>query len=989
MEMQNLANILRCLTLMGALLLPAILPAQVLPFKTYTQRDGLISKYVHTIVQDTRGYLWIGAGEGLSIYDGYEFDNHRSSGNQSLHSILTLSESRTHGSGSMWIGTHLGGGLVLFSRGSFTPFAQQDLRGRSISSVVEDAAGNVWCATDSGLYRIASGETSAHELNSQRTHQVTAPDDRTILALLQSSLRRYSLSGEFLDSLGIPGATCMLAGQGGRLWVATGSRELLQITDMSVRERIPLPSGRVKGMSQDADGTVWLASSQGLMKVLHGGDSSYSVTTYTAAHGLASTDIHDVHVDREENLWIATWGGLQMLPPNATTLIPIDTLPFDRFYQPLAVDVTGRFWAVTVGGILELTVADSLTHTFHGESDLRLSSQPTGVKFDHQGRLWVADGNRVFHVYDVNRMRGSTTLTKRRQFQASISDERTRLIAFLPDRKGNLWCSLSPVGVAVFDSTFRHLRTLTQADGLRAGDMRDMMQDRRGRVWLGGMGGGIIIADGGPSPLTFLQAQDGLPDEMIRSLHQDREGRIVIGTRIGGLVRYDDTTFTQLTNENGLISDCVWGIAEDNVGRYWLATQAGLQSVDKASFTPNASPAVMTGEATIACAVNEDVVAAYRYGSILIVSLKDRKRVSVAPPIHITKFLVNGEPVDTREAHRFSYSMNTCALEFTGIQLSDAKALRYQYRILEADTNWSAASSDRGLTLPNLAPGQYTIEVQAVTAQGLESSHPASVAFTILPPPWRSWWAYGMYALIALAGGFAWRRYEINRIRREDRLEAERRENALRIELEKQQTRMQIARDLHDEVGSTLSSITLFAQAIAEKKSNDKRLLSLISEGSSRAKEAMRDIIWSLDAANDDWETMLVKFRRFASDLLENKRIEHSIDLDIPSSASSIDPHRRRHFWLLFKELVANIVNHSQCGQAQISLTMKEGVLCLRVEDNGRGFNEATVNAGNGIKNIRSRAATLGGTAELSTTPGGGTRWKVSFPLFTNSQKTT
>jgi signal transduction histidine kinase len=372
---------------------------------------------------------------------------------------------------------------------------------------------------------------------------------------------------------------------------------------------------------------------------------------------------------------------------------------------------------------------------------------------------------------------------------------------------------------------------------------------------------------------------------------------------------------------------------------------------------------------------------------------------SIPPPIHITRLEVNVRPVQINNPLTFSHDLDTWTFKFVGISFREDSGLRYQYRLLDHNPEWSPPDAQRTVTLAELPPNTYRFEVRAIDSKGLQSVQPAWVAFTILPPFWKTWWAYFTYGVLMLAAVVLWRRHEIRKIRRKEREEAMLREVQLKAEmaevraraaetkqeLEKQQTRMQIARDLHDEVGSTLSSITLFAQAIRKgdktNEGNSGKLLSLISESSSYAKEAISDIIWAIDPGNDSWENLTAKLRRYASDLLESKKIVHTIEMDVPSQPCSIDPQRRRHLWLLFKEIITNVVKHSSCTEAHVRLSIDESHITITVEDNGVGFDSNAVHEGNGLRNIRSRGEILGAGVGLASKPGAGTRWTIGLRL--------
>ena len=205
-----------------------------------------------------------------------------------------------------------------------------------------------------------------------------------------------------------------------------------------------------------------------------------------------------------------------------------------------------------------------------------------------------------------------------------------------------------------------------------------------------------------------------------------------------------------------------------------------------------------------------------------------------------------------------------------------------------------------------------------------------------------------------------------------------------RKELEKEQVRNRIARDLHDELSATLSSIYFFSEALKGKEkdpSGHGRYVDLIAEGATDAQEKVQDIIWSINSANDSWEELLIKCRRFASDLLDSKEIDYEIDLPDNLPQPAIDMEQRRDFWLMFKEIVTNIARHSRANGAFFGLSRDGDFLKLEIRDDGIGFEASQSTHRHGLKNIRTRAEKLGATCQLQTAPDRGTHWTILMEI--------
>lgn len=308
------------------------------------------------------------------------------------------------------------------------------------------------------------------------------------------------------------------------------------------------------------------------------------------------------------------------------------------------------------------------------------------------------------------------------------------------------------------------------------------------------------------------------------------------------------------------------------------------------------------------------------------------------------------------------YEDNQLRFTFAAASYIKPEDTEYRVRLDGFDDSWSSWTNEGFIDYTNIPEGNYTLRVQSKNlydVQGLE----ATFSFSILPPWYRTLWAYFLYIL--LFGGILYAAHYVR----------------VRQILKIQNIRNRIAGDLHDEVSATLSSISYFAQAV-ERGPEEKRgrFVSLISESADDAKDKITDIIWAINPEHDDWERLMAKCRRFASDLLEIKGIKHQIDIsDQISGKPKVEV--RQHFWLMFKEILTNAARHSGATQVNITIRKKGNKLVLIVQDNGDGFNLNITERGNGLNTIKKRAEKVGASAELNSEEGFGTRWSLKVDL--------
>lgn len=305
------------------------------------------------------------------------------------------------------------------------------------------------------------------------------------------------------------------------------------------------------------------------------------------------------------------------------------------------------------------------------------------------------------------------------------------------------------------------------------------------------------------------------------------------------------------------------------------------------------------------------------------------------------------------------------ALRFTYAASSYIDETQNSYSVLLEgfDSDWSSWTTENQKDYTNIPEGDYVFKVRSknvLEAEGILDS----ISFSVLPPWYRTWWAYIIYLLSA--GGILYAGF---RIRLEQLLKVER-------------MRTRIASDLHDEISATLTGISYFAEAVDkdDDDQNKKRFVTLIRESASDAKEKITDIVWSINPEHDDITAFLARCRRYASDLLESKGIQYK--MEIPEKyPGKLPMDYRQHFWLIFKEILTNAVRHSGASQLNIRIHIKKGALSLLIQDNGHGFNETEQVQGNGLSNIRRRAEQMNASVDFDSDPDYGTRWHISINI--------
>jgi two-component system, NarL family, sensor histidine kinase UhpB len=199
--------------------------------------------------------------------------------------------------------------------------------------------------------------------------------------------------------------------------------------------------------------------------------------------------------------------------------------------------------------------------------------------------------------------------------------------------------------------------------------------------------------------------------------------------------------------------------------------------------------------------------------------------------------------------------------------------------------------------------------------------------------------------------------------------------------LEIEKVRNNIARDLHDDIGSTLSSINILSQvALTEKNGDTQNYLQRIGNQSARMMEDMGDMVWSINPRNDSMRQIIIRMREFATEVFELKSIEYRLSESVEEGLI-LNADQRKNLFLIFKETINNAAKYSQASEVEINLQQQDHTLIMFIKDNGQGFDEQKVKAGNGLRNLHERAKEINATLILKSAVGKGTEVELKVPI--------
>lgn len=524
--------------------------------------------------------------------------------------------------------------------------------------------------------------------------------------------------------------------------------------------------------------------------------------------------------------------------------------------------------------------------------------------------------------------------------------------------------------------------------------------DPTGRLWLASEGGHLDVvwqdtlgsACPGCLPPTLRTALDSLnARRVVAGTTADPYGRIWVTVATGGLgVLWPEAggrwAWHLYGEEEGLLSQSVSTVTVSPDGqRLWLGTYRGIQGLRLAPGPPRIIPFVELRardglEGEIVSAVMEDkqgyLWAALVQGRIHRLDWQALVARRSSPPVRIERVELNGQAIAAWEQGLRLRDGDRLGMAVVPQTYRQPLRVRLEYRLAGRDTTWIDLGTGRQLALAALPEGQYALEARAVR-EGQPPGPPIMLSLIVVPPFWRTPWFATLMALILGLLAFT-----IHRVREGRRRAAE----ALRL---------RIATDLHDEIGSGLTQVTLYSELIRrtaegtadtdQREDADARVsawAARVGQQASALSGAMRDVVWAIRPEEDAWEALELRMKDAAVALLAPHDIEVDMAGEVEGSPPMmLTPEMRQNVLLFFKEAIHNAARHAAPSRVEVRWHLTRHALSLCIADDGRGFDPATARQGLGLTSLHRRAEVLGGTFVLTTAPGEGTRLQLDVPL--------
>lgn len=954
--------------------------------------NGILSLF-----EDKVGNIWIGTSQGVlnkydrrkaafthyNIIDGikteadpdekyYDFPLPYSRNSENSITAIAVDDK-----GIVWIGTW-GKGLVKFNpvenkiqHYHYNENEPEGFHSNRVKSIIADNNGVVWVATlGGGLYKIISDGNKDQIYHYRKSTNPNSLNDDRLVSL--------SLDSE------------------GNLWIGTYNKGLYMLSKKNQQlnpakakfEKFFFqPLNIITSIIQSIDKSIWFATlGSGVFKLdpQRKNISSFKNDPLNP-NSIVKNEVLSVFEDRSGSIWIGSNLG------KGINKLEVSTVKFKQINKDLKKlnglnddvvwaiyqDIDLNIWVGTYKGGLNKIDAKRKKYSYYKinqelREGLNVDNHIRAIFDDSNGNLWLGTYNGGIKKFN----KASAAITSfLHDSNDSTSIGANQVQAIFMDSSKNLWVGtfgggLNKILASDFASgiiRFHNFKNnVLNPFSISDNRIYSIFQDRKGTLWVGTFGGGLNKFDDKTERFISYKKIKGdessLNDNRVMTIFEDSMNNLWIGTYGGGIQKFNRQTekFSQLTGRNRINSSVVYGILEDDNKNLWLSSDNGLikynlqteyitlydlhDGLQSMEFSGGAYFKSLEGEMFFG-GVNG-------FNYFHPDSIIDNQYI---PPVVISSIKIFNEPVRKEtDSLELSYSQNFFSFEFAALDYTNPADNQYAYKLEGFDDDWHyVGAQQRIVNYSNLLPGEYVFIVKGSNNDGMWNNVGTKIYLKILPPFWRTWWF--LTAAVILVAFII---YYLSTMRYR---------NLLAIE----KLKGKLAADLHDNVGSGLTEISILSELATHQlksaSSEDSKHLSKISEKARHLVDIMSDIVWMVNPKRDSFYHLMLRLKDTYSDLLNMSEISFKTSNLEKLRSMKIPMEYKQNLFLIFKEGINNAIKHSKCKKISLEANLIKEKLELVLKDDGIGIDKEIKSRGDGINNMINRAKFIEGNLEIDS----------------------
>lgn len=993
--------------------------------RSYNTTSGLSDNNVTCIVKDHYGFIWVGTKDGLNRFDGREFQVFQYQARSNSVCGNNISCLEITDDSLLWIGTASNGFCSYdYRTNQFKSFTSQNskLRVDNINDLVFDRRRNcLWIALNNGglqQFDLSKMQINPKIFSYNTYYAVAVKDSLAFFAGITESLKTLNYLGKAIINADGNGQTIntIYIDTDSRIWCGAWDNALHLFNQQGKRLNSYVFDGtnKLKSIGEEIisitgdDENIWCGTKSSGILIFN--KSSKTFLKNISFTQKINTRVNDLYRDPQNRIWIATENGLLVydsqlnlfktehlpVPKNVTSCKVNDRIITDNGLD-LVISQCGLFYRYSKNesykfkDIYYKNEKQELYSIIQNKNgDIFIGSNRTVFKFNtkdlscHPIELHKNLSNLFFYFASASPINSLASININNS-ELLLASFYGYFITLIDLKKHNL-----------FHLSQDSASTIAGLDNLS----RKLFVDSKNNIWICGKSKGISFLDlNNTSPLNnYAPFYDKIISWHVNPANWQKNinNTALKITNVYDIVENNDGTYWLTTQGTGLVhfdknnknnpfamtlSDItsMQGLTQTGDSLLWIITSSGIlkfHTKTKRFKLFDSNNGIQQNIAGYFFKKNKflpDEVSVGFNGGFISFNPRQFSSPKEKCEIQFTKLWVMDKPADTLlfKNIKLNYNQNFIKVYVSSNVYTTNEQITYYYKLSGIDLNWRSNEQNPLITYTNLPPGCYTLKVKTVTIDNIESNI-KSLSIVITPPFTKTIWFYLIIACCVAIIVYMIHRYRINQL------------------LQLQEMRNNIARDLHDDIGSTLGSIHLYSQ-IADKKlsqsntDDTKNILEKIRSSSKEIIEKTSEAVWVVKASNDNIANLTLRIESYAASVLGDAGIDFSLQSNSHQNIK-LSMHQRKWLFLIFKEAIHNIVKHSHCTKVEIALNNYNRVIEMIIKDNGIGFNSTADrncikngNGGNGITNMASRAADMNATFNIISAQGTGTKITISL----------
>jgi streptogramin lyase len=737
--------------------------------RVFTVQDSLAQNYVNTIIQDTRGFLWIGTGEGLSRYDGKQIVNFRRAEGLA-DDFITVSSSDNIG--NLYFG-HLNGDISIYTGFRFITI-KTGIHSKVTGLDFDEDTDAVWGVCQNGkLFQIKSNQISL------LTPQITQEKIINCLKAVGGKLwigsneglvwiipGDNSISSEgSIENLDYINVTALHERKNkGSLWASTEDNGIFKIENENSQKLnvSGLDSLYITQVLEDEQDNLWIATKlSGIIKISFDSKFEKSIghVLFKGENSIQSPSV--LLEDQEKNVWAGSLGeGLVQYIPDQFTFYDIHKFSGAKEAGPGVQISKTEYWFGTDLGIIRgnyIETERKFAWTLNPPIELKNTRPVTMFKIPDDSLIWIGDNEQQVFVYNLNK----------KKLHLPKGLEKGRLNSAARAKDGTTWLAIEGHGVYQLDKDYNQIKHLNTTNGMLHNSISSICADRSNNIWFGSKATGLfkLLAN---EDFEYWTKDELFPSYSVNDIKEDTEGNIWVATDGDGLFKIGLDSIYNFTSANGLTSNFCKQLICDTHGNIWVSHRSGISNLNTEANAirtyGNAHKLKsITDENTMFFEDLSGDIWFSEEGRIIRYNARFDNPDYFSRKVNFTNlrlFYKNIDLLTYKDKNivtdfdlfpvKLPFDQNHITIDFVAVSLREKNSINYRHRLVELENEWSPFNQDTYVTYTNLKPGKYTLEVSA-SANTTSWNGPISrYSFTILRPYWGQWWFYALEAMLLI-----------------------------------------------------------------------------------------------------------------------------------------------------------------------------------------------------------------------------------------------